>query len=365
MCGTAWQDAYSASHAAWSRDPSSARVLVFEVRGNSGGLADRLTGMMTALLLAILTDRAFQLDWPQHAAVLSTPRIDVTSLLPALGRVRPSDVRRLTWINGDRQKLAKLTSTDLAALWPERVLRVQSNRGFTQALLATPEHAAAVAARHLSPAGAQFGCLLNFLFEPTPATLQPHTALASLLGRRAEPVVGVHVRTGDGAFVGASADETAQQKAERGRLLYEQHKFIFEYALRRARAHTPTARLLLLSDSVALRRHAAAQLGDAVVNPPEADLAVGHVAKGGGDDALRSAVGEFWLFGAADEFVYSSHSGFPRLAASRALLQDAIHTCFHYQGALYSEAHGVPRPKRECSGPISVFELGVKHAAGL
>ena len=45
--------------------------------------------------------------------------------------------------------------------------------------------------------------------------------------------------------------------------------------------------------------------------------------------------------------------------------QDAIYTCFHYEGPLFSEKQGVPRPKRECSGPYSVFELGVKHAAGL
>ena len=78
VCGTAWQAAYSSAHAAWSQDGRTARALVFEVRGTSGGLADRLTGMMTALLLAILTDRAFQLDWPEHATALRTPHIDAT-----------------------------------------------------------------------------------------------------------------------------------------------------------------------------------------------------------------------------------------------------------------------------------------------
>ena len=78
VCGTAWQAAYSSAHAAWSQDGRTARALVFEVRGTSGGLADRLTGMMTALLLAILTDRAFQLDWPEHTTALRTPHIDAT-----------------------------------------------------------------------------------------------------------------------------------------------------------------------------------------------------------------------------------------------------------------------------------------------
>ena len=82
---------------------------------------------MTALLLAILTDRAFQLDWPEHTTALRTPHIDATGLLPALGRAPPAEVRRVMWINGDRLKLAKLTASDeLDRLWPERVvLRVR------------------------------------------------------------------------------------------------------------------------------------------------------------------------------------------------------------------------------------------------
>lgn len=125
VCGTAWQDAYASAHAAWSRDGANARALVFEVRGTSGGLADRLTGMMTALLLAVLSDRAFVLDWPEHTAVLRTPRIDATALLPALARASAAEQRRVVWINGDRQKLAQQTASDLAALWPERVVRLQ------------------------------------------------------------------------------------------------------------------------------------------------------------------------------------------------------------------------------------------------
>jgi hypothetical protein len=175
--------------------------------------------------------------------------------------------------------------------------------------------------------------------------------------------VGVHVRTGDKSFETAGARGEAE--GEVGKRLYDELRFIFDFALARADAHTPPARLLLLSDSVALRRYAAAQLGGRVLNPPADDLAIGHIARGGGSGALSSAVAEHWLYSAATEFVYSSHSGFPRTAAARAVRQDAIYTCFHYQGVLYSEQRGVPRPKRECSGPYSVYELGVKHAAGL
>ena len=52
----------------------------------------------------------------------------------------------------------------------------------------------------------------------------------------------------------------------------------------------------------------------------------------------------------------------------RALPQVATFATLHclwLSRPLFSEKQGVPRPKRECSGPYSVFELGVKHAAGL
>ena len=42
---------------------------------------------------------------------------------------------------------------------------------------------------------------------------------------------------------------------------------------------------------------------------------------------------EHWLYAMADEFVYSSHSGFPRTAAARAMRTDVIYTCFHYAPA--------------------------------
>ena len=78
VCGTTWQKGFAAVQAAAVANASSpggrARVLLFDTSGN-GGLADRLTGMMTAFLLAVLTERAFALDWPGHELALSMPSI--------------------------------------------------------------------------------------------------------------------------------------------------------------------------------------------------------------------------------------------------------------------------------------------------
>ena len=365
VCGTQWQDDYTALHAQLVASPSSSRILVFDCRAapGQGGLADRLTGMMTALLLAILSGRAFQLDWPGVESAYATPRLDATGLLGAARAAPASEMRTLHWVNRDRQELHELVSRaeSLDALWPERVLVVQSNRGFTQGLLRDSPRAAALG---LTPESAQFGCLLHFLLEPTAAALAPLAPLRDALAAAAAPVVGVHVRTGDSTFA-AERGADADALAARGAKLYADHRFVFDFALRRAAAldaPAAAARILVLSDSAALRAHAAAALGERALDAASNET-VGHVARDAG--ALARAVGEHWLYGACDEFAYSSHSGYPRTAAARAMRPGVIHTCFHYEGPLYAERKGGTRPKRECSGPWTVTELGDRHAAGL
>ena len=100
VCGTQWQEDYAALHARLVASPSS-RILVFDCRAapGQGGLADRLTGMMTALLLAILSGRAFQLDWPGVESAYATPRLDATALLGAARAAPASEVRKLRWVN--------------------------------------------------------------------------------------------------------------------------------------------------------------------------------------------------------------------------------------------------------------------------
>ena len=405
VCGSEWQDAYAALHTRLltTRSP---RLLVFDAAAN-GGLADRLTGLMTVLLFAILTDRALAIDWPGHTEAFGTPRVNVAAALKLAKQAPASEVRRIRWLNSNRLTLREQVETDLDALWPERVLIFQSNRGFSQGLLNSTRHAPAVAARHLTPTTAQFGCLVNFLIRPTEAALERVAPLRDALAMaraRAAVTIGVHVRTGDASFDDeAGAGGAKSDEARRGAELYEAHAFIFEYATRlgkqlmHARAWPMRGGVLdssadadrsggaggsaggsvgaagpyyvLLGDSPALRRHAAATLGEHSVlywgnSTGGATVGVGHVARQPGDVAtLQSAVGEHWLYTGCDSFVFSSHSGYPRTAAARALRDDAMHTCFHYDGPLFNSAQR--STARECSGPWSVAALGDRHAAGL
>jgi hypothetical protein len=405
VCGSEWQDAYAALHTRLltTRSP---RLLVFDAAAN-GGLADRLTGLMTVLLFAILTDRALAIDWPGHTEAFGTPRVNVAAALKLAKQAPASEVRRIRWLNSNRLTLREQVETDLDALWPERVLIFQSNRGFSQGLLNSTRHAPAVAARHLTPTTAQFGCLVNFLIRPTEAALERVAPLRDALAMaraRAAVTIGVHVRTGDASFDDeAGAGGAKSDEARRGAELYEAHAFIFEYATRlgkqlmHARAWPMRGGVLdssadadrsggaggsaggsvgaagpyyvLLGDSPALRRHAAATLGEHSVlywgnSTGAATVGVGHVARQPGDVAtLQSAVGEHWLYTGCDSFVFSSHSGYPRTAAARALRDDAMHTCFHYDGPLFNSAQR--STARECSGPWSVAALGDRHAAGL
>ena len=380
-----WQERYAQLHAAAARAPSNARILVFDTSGN-GGYADRLTGLMTAQLLAMLSGRALALDWPGHEHALTMPHFAEganTVLLRAARGAPPTEVRRLNWLNANRKSVAaSMTSAPLDEGWPERVVVLQSNRGFTQQLLAAPVHEAAVREWGLTARNAQFGCLLAFLFRPTAAALAPLTPLRHALADPNYVTVGVHVRTGDtAAFPRGGRGGTNGDIGEGGAALYASHAFILEYAdalagrlaLAGAQGEAPTepagrrprARLLLLGDSQAMRAHALAAYGAERLLLPNGTI--GHIARpthvaAADADALLNAVGEHWLFGEAAAFVYSSHSGFPRTAAARALRDDAIHTCFHYGGALFNTEQPTAR---ECTGPYSVAHLGERHAAGL
>ena len=382
VCGSTWQDAYAALHAS-QLELDSPRLLVFDVTGN-GGIADRLTGLMTVLLIAILTDRALAIDWPAHETALRIPRLDNTRALSLARAAQLRDVRQMHWLNGNRVQLRNLTEAapSLDELWPERVLVLRTNRGFTQGLLTSARHAAAVSAHGLSPSNAQFGCLFNFLLRPTAealAAIRPQRAALQAAHAAGEVTVGVHVRTGDSSFTTEKAAASAVAGNARGAELYASHRFIYDYALELARriaeerGGARASRLLLLGDSPTLRRHAAAQIGEAFIlsaaeqaggsagSSEGGGVVVGHVARQQDARTLQGAVAEHWLYSAADAFVYSSHSGFPRTAAARALRDDAIHTCFHYTGRTFNPQNTA----RECTGPWSVAQLGDRHAAGL
>jgi hypothetical protein len=383
-CGNAWQEKYAALHAN-ALEQTSPRILVFDTNGN-GGYADRLTGLMTALLLAIISDRALVLDWPGHEAALSMPRLGAGAelLLRRARAAAPGEVRRLSWLNANRRKLqAEMVGASMDTLWPERVVELRSNRGFTQQLLAAPVHAAAALERGLTPVNAQFGCLFNFLLRPTEAALRPLAPFFASVGDARYVTVGVHVRTGDAAFekkrnkkaaspAASPAPDDGEQEQdlhERGRQLYASHEFILKYAeqlatslaQRSSLTPPPKPRILLLGDSVAFRQYAAAVHGEERLLLPNSS--VGHIAKQApSETALLGAIGEHWLYSHAQAFVYSSHSGFPRTAAARALRDDSIHTCFHYSGPLFN---GDQPTARECTGPYTVKLLGERHAAGL
>jgi hypothetical protein len=344
--------------------------------------------MPQALLLAILTGRALAIDWPSHQVGMLTPRLDNEGALALARRAGAHEVEHVHWLNANRVKLqAWAEGHDLNRTWSKRLIRLQSNRGFSQGLLASARHAAVLEERGLDGRSAQFGCLFNFLLRPTReaiALVAPLVDAMESAHSAGNAIVGIHVRTGDTSFATPSTGppDGGSREAE----LFRAHAFIFDYA--RQLGHNLTAsaaaanregasalggqarraaRYVILGDSAMLRQRAAAELGEhSVLYYGNGSAVLGHVARERGALTLQSAIAEHWVYAGCDAFVYSSHSGFPRTAASRAMRDDRIHTCFHYDGPLFAvQQHGQQRPRRECSGPWSVTALGDRHAAGL
>ena len=136
VCGTDWQDAYAALHARLVEEGTSKRIVedgimkrteakpvriaMFDCRVGQGGYADRLIGLMTVLLISIITDRALVINWPTHEDALRFPRIQTTALLRQAETASKRDRREFRWLQQNRLDLAKLTDVDLNEEWVRR-----------------------------------------------------------------------------------------------------------------------------------------------------------------------------------------------------------------------------------------------------
>lgn len=171
--------------------PRAGYFLEFRATRGHGGLGDRVVGIVSALVLAILTQRHFRIDW-------QTP-------FPLASVWQPGD-ERLAWNASDHEHGAPVVLSAVDQAWkfaqpmsmdlldpPCGTLVIEANQHFFTYLFEQPFlKRAADGPRRLDPAEI-FGQALQGLFRPTPAL---RDALAEparrLTGRN---TIGLQVRT--------------------------------------------------------------------------------------------------------------------------------------------------------------------------
>ena len=342
-CG-AWQNAYTDFHHRVVSGESPVRRLV-SVPVKSG-FADRMIGSVTAMLFALLSDRAIFFDTQtSNGDGVLRPLTDVfaADTIDWSGFSTPSDVvaflRRVSPTNEDADALQQysygripeasssyyvsmvngwgsehLFATVMNESATYETVYLVLNRGMTVSIFSDPVARQRLETMGLSPR-MTFGCLYKYLFRLNAAVLSMFTPELSALSDEYAMKIGVQIRTGDLANLHDSTNRTA----------INIFKAFFDCAQEVEDTRKVQGQKILwyfISDSLPLRTAVAnAYAGKVLVTTVGIDTS--HSAKethrqGQGPVSAvtyQSIAGEHWFFSMTDYQIISFDSGIGRSAA--------------------------------------------------
>ena len=317
---------------------------------NCGGIGDRFIGSVSVLLLALLSDTGFAIDWPLAAGALQPPLpppnddgrsgggwgngggIDWS--MGAFRHLQPSDVRDVDMINELSIFYAFQPDTLTTFLAPASpaLISFRTNRGSINLLWSDrlPGGAAMkqrIAAEWGLAADTTFGCMLHALFRPSEHVVARFAPLVTDMLSGAFVFIGIHIRVGDQMMKqGAGAESFGAW--------FDAAAELERKVSSAAAAAGKTVRWLLVSDNAALRADALTRYRGKLVVPDVTPVHVskrdvqkiygseneGSVAEGTSPStATLEGVGEWWLLSQCDYFVINVVSAFGRTAAAYSL----------------------------------------------
>eukprot|EP01116_Phalansterium_solitarium_P014015 TRINITY_DN3150_c0_g1_i1.p1 TRINITY_DN3150_c0_g1~~TRINITY_DN3150_c0_g1_i1.p1 ORF type:complete len:471 (-),score=103.10 TRINITY_DN3150_c0_g1_i1:384-1796(-) len=332
LCGT-WQDEYRIVHGGPHADfaTNGRKYSAFQCRAGEvcGGIADRILGMMTGFMFAIMTNRTFVLDLfiPGFPYTYHNVPPNGGDLVPALGTRGDwgSDyvmVDILHWASITKQFLME---TDLNTHYPQRLVVWRGNRGAVIPMFSNPHHKAALQRTGLRPEVA-WGCMFNFLMRPRPEVLLEHEKDTAALRDPTTFVIGMHIRAGDENIGKTPANAT---RLADGRTLDNWQSWLdCAFELEHSIAGGRPTRWYFLSDSLTLRQMVVNRYGNKTINMEVREP--GHVTGNAADSENVAhnvtgyvGVAEHWLYGLCDAWVMGD-SGYSKTGAARGMLPDRI-----------------------------------------
>lgn len=344
-CGHAWQASYAALHRKIVSGNAPLRSLVSVAV--EAGVADRLSGIISQFLMAMIQGRALQHisygNVPDWEVAYSTPHISARA--PRLSEnilgctkftyrgergytgPREHDPKLVDksefyplYLTNDYMGLANniFTSRDLKKI-PEghastATIVSASNRGRSFALFDNPHHADTLRSMGLSPENA-FSCVHNFLFQLALSTCdticKEHAKILDAAGAVGTLRVAIHVRVGDNAFAATENSVAPWREAQAH----------FTCAEEIAATHTEAGQQVLFyfnSDSLPLRRAASELYGSRLLTDLRGAGQTDCSFHGGCNSvnaSFRLAVAQLDLFSRADVHVVSIGSGYGAMGA--------------------------------------------------
>eukprot|EP00850_Spirogloea_muscicola_P000350 SM000001S04752 [mRNA] locus=s1:2064020:2066332:+ [translate_table: standard] len=357
-CGS-WQDDYARLHRATlsGHEGAGSGFLIFYCETDvpshpksCGGFGDRLVGMVSALLLAVLTRRALiicnpgldkmiepvEVDWrwdalpaprPSLEGWITAPRINSKSYGPDAGVVN-------LWQFGSGNS-AQLFYNLFDSMKDKRYLVFMANHGLTAKLL-LEESPWRQQIRELGLTLPNiFACLTRFLLQVRPENLKPHENVARELADPLTFSIGIHIRAGFHAESGHSRPfdlpEGPSNKAAAARkvALLEHFNDLLDCAQRLEdfwAGPELRTRWFIMSDTWEMKQAARDIWGDKIlvtdVRAMHIEAKVDAAAK---EQGTREVAAEWELFSRCQYFVFVD-SGLSKTAAAKAQRPTSIFT---------------------------------------
>lgn len=372
-CGT-WPAEYTRLHSEMVKMSSKPKLLV--AIPNLSGLADRIIGLASVSVFALLTNRAVQVgnrpELTNLEVAFTSTHVNWTRAQDPPWLIEPLKYKATTR-NYNESVLASglyygVNTIDDIRL-QDRFLRqdieeivggkdvltsfVSINRGKTIRIHENSHYADRLKNMGLTDYNT-FGCMVNYLLKPKPeiflpvmnqynglmrpisssavATTVATIAAAADSSSKAVPpplVIGIHIRMGD-----AHHDKTHHVDVDSVGPFFQCAQEIEDWASKE-RKYSKVI-YYLLTDSMKLRTSAIERYGiDKILTT--LNHTIEHSAKeqsvcGDGADCsvstlgYRTAAAEWWLLGLADYHVITKYSGFGRSAAFRGMKRDNVYT---------------------------------------
>lgn len=181
--------------------PRDNHFLVFQVRQGCGGLGDRIIGLSSAFVLALLTNRHFRIDW-QTPFPLRMAWEPASDEIPWNNQDSIKDEPFLIDAFNNIRKFGHYFREENFFLNEHKVITVKANQHFFTYLLQNPF--LKIKALNIEPqnAPALQSEILSCLFRPTPRLANTIRQFAQRIGRKNS--IGIQIRTlknfGDNSF---------------------------------------------------------------------------------------------------------------------------------------------------------------------
>ncbi|RIA95452.1 hypothetical protein C1645_872777 [Glomus cerebriforme] len=199
-CGS-WQHNYSRLHEDILSGNEVQRYISYicDDKNNCGGLSDRILGMTSAFIFALLTNRAFLADWQTPfplETIFNSPNIDWShdSLNPS-SDIRELETSELNVIDFDAKNLdQQFMLSNWTTKYQSPFIKFYSNRGMIIRSFDSKFYSQSLKELGLRP-HTTFGCVLDYLFRPAPNALSFISQYTSLFALPSIFTVGIQINT--------------------------------------------------------------------------------------------------------------------------------------------------------------------------